>query len=118
MKTKILAIIMTTSFAATPAGAQVLPAAIDCDVDYTFVREKVFTPQCIKCHGGEKIKGGVDLASFSEAVKHLTKIHDVVTNDEMPPTSSLSATEAEIVLAWVSQGGKETADPQTACVSN
>lgn len=59
----------------------------------------------------------MDLSSFAAAVKHLSAIDSVVKNDEMPPTSSLSTEEAEIVLAWIAQGGQETAPQETQCVA-
>lgn len=96
--------------------AQVLPAALDCLVDYEFVRAQVFEKQCFSCHSGAKIKAGVDLSSFAEAVKHLSVIESVVKNDEMPPTSSLSPGEAEIVLAWIAQGAPENVLQETQCV--
>jgi mono/diheme cytochrome c family protein len=108
----ITAFAVTTSF----AHAQVLPAALDCQVDYAFVRSQVFEGQCLSCHSGAKIKAGVDLSTFAEAVKHLSKIETVVKNDEMPPTSSLAPHEAEIVLAWIAQGGQEVAPQESVCV--
>lgn len=108
----ITAILITASF----SRAQVLPTAIDCQVDYAFVRSQVFEAQCLSCHSGAKIKAGVDLSTFAEAVKHLSKIETVVKNDEMPPTSSLAPHEAEIVLAWISQGGQEVAPQESVCV--
>lgn len=97
------------------AQAQVLPTAIDCQVDYEFVKAKVFESQCLKCHTGATAKAGVDLSQFAEATKHLAVIDSVVKNDEMPPTSSLSPEEAEIVLTWIAQGGVELAPPETKC---
>lgn len=102
---------------ASTAGAQVLPAQLDCQVDYQIVRARVFEAQCLKCHTGIESKAGVDLSSFSEAVKHLSKIESVVRNDEMPPTSSLTALEAELVLTWIAQGGVDVAEPEAACVN-
>lgn len=98
------------------ADAQVLPSAIDCQVDYSFVKAKVFDSQCLKCHTGASAKAGVDISQFSEAVKHIAHIQSVVENDEMPPTSSLSTEDAEIVLAWIAQGAAEAAPTETQCV--
>lgn len=98
------------------ASAQVLPAAIDCQVDYSFVKAKVLDAQCLKCHTGATAESGVDLSQFSEASKHLALVKSVVENDEMPPTSSLSAEEAEIVLTWIGQSGQEVVPSETQCV--
>lgn len=109
-------ILTALAFSASVSQAQVLPTAIDCQVDYEFVRTQVFEKQCFSCHSGGKIKAGVDLSSFAEAVKHLAAIDSVIKNDEMPPTSSLSPAEAEVVLAWIAQGASENVPQETQCV--
>jgi mono/diheme cytochrome c family protein len=95
--------------------------------DVTFFREKVYpvlSSHCLKCHGGEKIKGGLDLTRRASLLKggdsgpslqvnnqtdpeksHLLEMVSYRDADhEMPPAGKLSDAELATLREWVVRG--------------
>jgi hypothetical protein len=81
----------------------------------------VLVTNCIKCHGGEKVRGGLRLDSRSALLKGGEQGPAVVPGDpeksllvqavrhtqddlKMPPTRRLPAAEVEALAAWVKDG--------------
>jgi mono/diheme cytochrome c family protein len=72
--------------------------------DFRTVSAYVFQPKCVDCHGA---KGGVNLETYSEAIKNLQAVKAVLENRAMPPRSPLSSAETEMVLQWIADGAPE-----------
>lgn len=80
----------------------------------------IFRDNCLKCHNPDKLKGDLDLSSFSSAVKgggsgttlnagdadgsQLFKSITHADEPAMPPNSKLSAKEIATVRAWIEGG--------------
>lgn len=76
-------------------------------VSYRMVRNEVFQPKCITCHGQA---GGVNLETYTNATKNLGDIKNSVFNKgSMPkaPISKLSPRQKQVLLAWIEAGGPE-----------
>lgn len=77
-------------------------------ISYQEVKNKVFLPKCISCHGNS---GGVNLENYSSARSHLDQIaKSSLINKTMPKTGNepLTAGEYLLLAAWVKAGGPET----------
>lgn len=77
-------------------------------ISYQEVKNKVFSPKCISCHGNS---GGVNLESYSNARSHLDQIaNSSLINRTMPKTGNepLTAGEYLLLAAWIKAGGPET----------
>lgn len=73
-------------------------------ISFNEVKNKVFVPKCISCHGNS---GGVNLENFENARSHVNQItSSVVVNKTMPKTGSVPLTEEEylLVVAWIKAG--------------
>lgn len=91
------------------AGAELLPISQELkdSVSYRMVRNEVFGPKCITCHGQA---GGVSLESYASASKNLAGIKNSVFNKgSMPkaPISKLNPKQKQVLLAWIEAGGPE-----------
>lgn len=76
-------------------------------ISYQEVKNKVFIPKCISCHGNS---GGVNLEDYSSARSHINQITDsAILNRTMPKAGSepLSSEEYLLLVAWVKAGGPE-----------
>jgi uncharacterized membrane protein len=77
-------------------------------ISYQEVKNKVFVPKCISCHGNS---GGVNLENYSNARSHLDHIKTTaLVSRSMPKSGSEMLTSEEYLLlaAWVKAGGPET----------
>lgn len=77
-------------------------------ISYQEVKNKVFIPKCIACHGNS---GGVNLESYSSASSHLNQISQSALIDKSMPKSGsemLTSEEYMILAAWIKAGGPET----------
>lgn len=77
-------------------------------VSFAEVKNKVFIPKCISCHGNA---GGVNLESYSAARSHLDAIaQSSLVKKTMPKAGNEKLTPEEYLLlaAWVKAGGPET----------
>lgn len=80
------------------------PAASDGSDDalYLQVRERIFVPQCVRCHGEEKQKGDVRVDTYAFALQHLPAIEKaVLVDDLMPPRESLPDEDKALLRAWI-----------------
>ena len=121
-------------------GGTVGPALALGDPDTTTVYRGIVQPilndRCISCHGGERLRGGLDLTSFasildggddgavvlagrpsaSELIARLLlpEAHD----DKMPPEGShpLSPSDARLLAWWVEMGADSASTLSTATV--
>jgi mono/diheme cytochrome c family protein len=80
----------------------------------------IFRDNCLKCHNPDKLKGDLDLSSFSATVKgggsgttlnagdpdgsQLFKSVTHADEPSMPPNSKLSAKEIAIIRSWIEGG--------------
>lgn len=75
---------------------------------YQTVRQRVFIPNCVLCHGDS---GGVNLESYAAIKANLSKIEKAVFVDKtMPKSRPLGATELKILAAWIKAGAPETTE--------
>lgn len=90
------------------AGKEIsVPGEMMETVSYQQVKEEVFTPKCIACHGN---LGGVNLESHTSAHGHLDAIRkSVLEAKTMPkaPVSGLTDRQYELITAWVDAGGPD-----------
>src|SRR5687767_2117588 len=80
----------------------------------------IFRDNCLKCHNPDKLKGDLDLSSFSAAVKgggsgatlnagdpdgsQLFKSVTQADEPAMPPNSKLSAKDIATIRSWIEGG--------------
>ncbi|MEO0475033.1 MAG: PSD1 and planctomycete cytochrome C domain-containing protein [Planctomycetota bacterium] len=136
------AILLSPTYAelGAPLDPKIPPAPEDPDA-IAFFEDKVrpiLDKRCVKCHGGDKTRGGLSLISREAMLKggvsgevvdwqdHLESLFVVAINYtdvdfEMPPSGKLPAEEIETLTKWVAAGlpwtpGKEglLADPGEA----
>lgn len=77
-------------------------------VSYMEVKNKVFLPKCISCHGNS---GNVNLENYSSARSHLDQIAQASLVDKTMPKAGnepLSGGEYLLLAAWIKAGGPET----------
>jgi mono/diheme cytochrome c family protein len=80
-------------------------------ISYSTVREKVFVPNCVACHG---TSGGVNLESYKSVKLHLKKIEKVVfVTQTMPKGRNLGSAESELLRTWINAGAPETVTGET-----
>ncbi len=86
--------------------------------------------QCLRCHGPEQKKGGLDLSRRAALLKggksgvvvvpgspEESTLVDKITDGEMPPKSALQRGQVETIRAWVKSGahyGSEPLEPPRA----
>ncbi len=69
---------------------------------YLQVRERIFVPECIRCHGPDKQKGDVRLDTYQFALQNIPGIQrTVLVDDEMPPRGSLPDEDKALLRAWI-----------------
>lgn len=76
-------------------------------VSFRMVKNEVFQPKCIACHGQA---GGVSLETYANASKNLSGIKSsVFKKGSMPkaPISKLTARQKQVLLSWIEAGGPE-----------
>ncbi len=87
---------------------------LDCDssITYSNTIKNIFDARCVKCHGGNLPKSGIDLSSYEMASKvtnHrlvcVVSWGDNCTN--MPPSEKqLTSTEIQQIQCWLDNGVK------------
>ncbi len=88
--------------------------------------QALFKAQCVKCHGPNKPKAGLDLSSSSGLSRggesgavvvggklDRSLLWQRVATGEMPPTAALSDTDKSVLRAWIQEGaaGLEASGP-------
>src|SRR5262245_3301027 len=84
----------------------------------------IIASRCLECHSGAEPKGMLDLSRARTAAAggesgaglvaerpHQGQIWQRIDANEMPPKRPLPAAERELLLAWISAGGKWGTDP-------
>ncbi len=72
------------------------------------VSAKVFVPHCVKCHGHDGAKGGVNLEDFASAKSYASEIAFTLDTDDMPRRAPALPPELKaIVYAWIDGGTPE-----------
>jgi uncharacterized membrane protein len=77
------------------------------NVSYSEVKNKVFTPKCIFCHGNS---GGVNLENYADTKSHIDAIAQSTLKEKRMPQSGsepLSSEEYNLLAAWIKAGGPE-----------
>ena len=78
-------------------------------IEYISDIQPILKEYCIKCHGGEKIKGDIDFTQIStseDAASHFEiweTVADVLAYDEMPPEEEETrpgVEETELIINW------------------
>jgi mono/diheme cytochrome c family protein len=88
------------------SGVSPLPIPSE-KLTYALMREKVFAPRCIACHGNS---GGINLESYSMIKENLNWILiATLVEHTMPKNGSLTPNESELLTLWVKAGAPETA---------
>lgn len=91
------------------------------DATYTNVRKHIFKDKCLRCHGEERTKLGVDLTEYDKVfgfsdffqpivVKNdpdSSGVYTEVARGAMPPKNPLSDEEVEFIKRWIEEGAKE-----------
>lgn len=75
-------------------------------VGYALVRERVFAPSCIACHGQS---GGLNLENYTNTAAALSRIEKVaLISKVMPPNKPLSSGQSELLKMWIEAGAPES----------
>jgi mono/diheme cytochrome c family protein len=84
-----------------------MPPAQKATLSYEIVREKVFGPRCVSCHG---ISGRLNLESYESIIANLDGIRRAVfVLKTMPKDRPLSSDEASLLNAWIEMGAPKDA---------
>ncbi len=80
-------------------------------LDYEKARNAVIAPRCLGCHAAVTgNKGGVNLESYSNIRKLLTRVtFRTLEKQDMPPKGSLTMDEFNYLKTWIDQGAPEFA---------
>lgn len=74
-------------------------------VTYSQVAARIFTPQCVRCHGNS---GGVNLSTYSDVTQNLSRVEQAALTDQvMPPGSPLSASDQSLLQEWINEGAPQ-----------
>lgn len=75
-------------------------------IDWAYVSEKFFVPNCVRCHGDA---GDINLESYAAVKPNLDAIRAaVLVKKRMPPRKTLPAESTDILKAWLDAGAPET----------
>lgn len=90
-----------------------VPAEMIETVSFEQVKEEVFAPKCIVCHG---TAGGVNLESHVSARQHMDAIRKATLESKsMPkaPLGPLNDRQYELLTAWIDAGGPDRSNRDT-----
>ena len=74
-------------------------------ISFQTVRQQVFAPNCISCHGNS---GGVNLENYSSVIRNLARIEKAALIDKtMPRDRQLGGGESNLLNAWIQAGAPE-----------
>lgn len=78
-------------------------------MSYSTVRERVFIPKCISCHGNS---GGCNLETYESARARASDIErKALIERSMPPNGPLTSIEARILDKWIKDGAPNGEGP-------
>lgn len=76
--------------------------------NFQFIKDKVFTPHCLKCHASDVQRGDVNLEEYSTAFQLRREIRAEVAADRMPRRAPpLSPELKELLFSWIDNGARE-----------
>lgn len=76
--------------------------------NFQFIKDKVFTPHCLKCHASDVQRGDVNLEDYSTAFQLRKEIRSEVEADRMPRRAPpLSPELKELLFSWIDNGARE-----------
>ncbi|HEX3132313.1 MAG TPA: c-type cytochrome domain-containing protein, partial [Planctomycetota bacterium] len=96
--------------AADPSPAAGREALADkTEITYIDQVKPLLATYCVKCHGGEKTKGDLNLANYKSGVQALNarsvwaKVADELHHGEMPPEKEKQPTtdERKVLTTWI-----------------
>lgn len=93
---------------ATPVPSEpppVLPPPVEEPLTFAVVKERVFAPRCARCHG---TRAGVNLDTYANTMRDLTRIKDSIESGRMPLGAPLSDEQKQLLLRWIAIGAPET----------
>lgn len=112
-----IALTLTTTFALLSGGCSyhkdkgdsfdnfVVSTNLIESVSYQEVKNKVFAPKCISCHGNS---GGVNLENYSDARSFIEQIkQSTLIEKRMPKNNTLDSSEYMILAAWIKAGAPD-----------
>ncbi|MCZ2127262.1 MAG: c-type cytochrome [Anaerolineales bacterium] len=105
-----------TPAATEPAADLIQPTALP--VSFSADVQPILDTRCIKCHGVESVKDGLDLQTYEALIKGSrdgavivvgdaaqSKLADLIERGKMPKRGQkLSAEEIQIIVNWINQG--------------
>lgn len=95
----------------SPSSAPLSPVPEDLPtgpVRYAQVRQKVFKPKCVWCHGEKYTKHGVDLRTYESVIRDLDRVvKEALVKKKMPPRHPLTSERQAWLKAWVDEGAPE-----------
>jgi len=82
----------------------------DSDINFEFVRERIFKFRCLSCHsaaGGNA--DGLNLETYFNTVREIEDIQEKVSEQSMPPRPRppLSSIERNVILRWIELGAPQ-----------
>lgn len=84
-----------------------LPAEKLTELSYALIKQKVFTPKCVTCHGDS---GRVNLESYNEVLRNLDGIRKTVfVTRTMPKRGGLTQEQLSYLWNWIKLGAPENA---------
>lgn len=76
--------------------------------NFQFIKDKIFTPHCLKCHASDVQRGDVNLEDYSTAFQLRNEIRSEVDADRMPRRAPpLSPELKELLFSWIDNGARE-----------
>ena len=96
---------------ATTANASATTMAAGNTSLFSYVNANIIVPNCVKCHGGASVSGGVNLNSYAGVRAALiagnaasSKLFTEVNSGQMPPAGPLSALQITAIQNWINAG--------------
>lgn len=82
------------------------------DVVFADILEKIFKPNCVKCHSdATRNRGDVNLETYANVISALSDIKSDVETDQMPPKpprgTPLTDEQKKMLFDWIEKGAKE-----------
>ncbi len=74
---------------------------------YSFLRDRLFAPSCVRCHNANIHRGHIDLSTLESVRTHSSLILEVLQDGSMPPEGETPIPSPETIAAyrdWVEHG--------------
>ncbi len=92
-----------------PPNTPPIPPVNDTMMNFAFVKERIFQPRCVSCHGSF---GGVNLETYASVRANLARVSQAALVDRrMPPSGPLRADEQALLSTWIAKGAPEFTTP-------